>query len=164
MQRSYRRLWCAQVDEHGSAWILPTAGCHVTVSGNSIRLESFRVVGRYVFNWTLINPHSADMQASEHHPRFVQPRLIEALSNTPVALIHGPRQCGKTTLARAVGHSTAMLTSALTMTCAYRSLNPSDRFRGGFARQGHPRRSAARAPAVHLLTSPKLMRVFSNWV
>lgn len=43
------------------------------------------------------------MQASEYHPRFVQPRLIEALSDTPVALIHGPRQCGKTTLARAVG-------------------------------------------------------------
>jgi predicted AAA+ superfamily ATPase len=37
------------------------------------------------------------------HPRFVLPRLIEALEDTPVVLIHGPRQCGKTTLARAVG-------------------------------------------------------------
>ncbi len=37
------------------------------------------------------------------HPRFVLPRLSEALEDTPVVLIHGPRQCGKTTLARAVG-------------------------------------------------------------
>lgn len=37
------------------------------------------------------------------HPRFVLPRLTEALEDTPVVLIHGPRQCGKTTLARAVG-------------------------------------------------------------
>ena len=37
------------------------------------------------------------------HPRFVQSRLLEALSDTPVVLIHGPRQCGKTTLARTVG-------------------------------------------------------------
>jgi predicted AAA+ superfamily ATPase len=37
------------------------------------------------------------------HPRFILPRLTEALEDTPVVLIHGPRQCGKTTLARAVG-------------------------------------------------------------
>ncbi len=37
------------------------------------------------------------------HPRFVRPRLLEALADSPVVLIHGPRQCGKTTLARAVG-------------------------------------------------------------
>ncbi len=39
------------------------------------------------------------------HPRFVLPRLTEALEDTPVVLIHGPRQCGKTTLARAVGEA-----------------------------------------------------------
>ena len=31
--------------------------------------------------------------------RFATPRLIEALEDSPAVLIHGPRQCGKTTLA-----------------------------------------------------------------
>jgi hypothetical protein len=35
--------------------------------------------------------------------RFAETRLVEALSDTPVVLIHGPRQCGKTTLARMAG-------------------------------------------------------------
>jgi uncharacterized protein len=35
--------------------------------------------------------------------RGAQARLEEALADTPVVLIHGPRQCGKTTLARLVG-------------------------------------------------------------
>lgn len=37
------------------------------------------------------------------YPRFVELRLIEALADTPVVLIHGPRQSGKTTLAQKVG-------------------------------------------------------------
>ena len=35
--------------------------------------------------------------------RFLVPRLREALTDTPAVLIHGPRQSGKTTLARMVG-------------------------------------------------------------
>jgi predicted AAA+ superfamily ATPase len=35
--------------------------------------------------------------------RHLAPRLREALADTPAVLVHGPRQCGKTTLARAVG-------------------------------------------------------------
>lgn len=34
------------------------------------------------------------------YPRFLQPRVAETLADTPVVLLHGPRQCGKTTLAR----------------------------------------------------------------
>ena len=37
------------------------------------------------------------------YPRFAEARLAEALADTPVALIHGPRQCGKTTLAQMAG-------------------------------------------------------------
>ncbi|MGQ0657876.1 MAG: ATP-binding protein [Chromatiales bacterium] len=36
-------------------------------------------------------------------PRYLAPRLREALADTPAVLIHGPRQSGKTTLARMVG-------------------------------------------------------------
>lgn len=37
------------------------------------------------------------------YERLVEPRVLEALEETPVVLIHGPRQCGKTTLARSLG-------------------------------------------------------------
>jgi len=37
------------------------------------------------------------------YPRHAEPRLTEALADSPVVLIHGPRQCGKTTLAQVVG-------------------------------------------------------------
>lgn len=37
------------------------------------------------------------------YPRFAESRLVEALADTPAVLIHGPRQCGKTTLAQIVG-------------------------------------------------------------
>ena len=36
-------------------------------------------------------------------PRYLAPRLREALADTPAVLIHGARQSGKTTLARLVG-------------------------------------------------------------
>ena len=37
------------------------------------------------------------------YPRLAEPRLLEALADSPVSLIHGPRQCGKTTFAQIVG-------------------------------------------------------------
>jgi uncharacterized protein len=37
------------------------------------------------------------------YPRYAAAPLAEALGDSPAVLIHGPRQCGKTTLARAVG-------------------------------------------------------------
>ncbi len=43
------------------------------------------------------------MEALLLHPRFATPRLTEALADTPVVLVHGPRQSGKTTLAKTVG-------------------------------------------------------------
>jgi len=37
------------------------------------------------------------------YPRYAESRLLEGLADSPVVLIHGPRQCGKTTLAQLVG-------------------------------------------------------------
>jgi len=37
------------------------------------------------------------------YSRYLAPRLRESLADTPAVLIHGPRQSGKTTLARAIG-------------------------------------------------------------
>jgi hypothetical protein len=39
------------------------------------------------------------------YPRFAESSLNEALADTPVVLIHGPRQSGKTTLAQKVGEA-----------------------------------------------------------
>lgn len=43
------------------------------------------------------------MESGHIRPRLVEARLAEALGDSPVVLIHGPRQCGKTTLAQRVG-------------------------------------------------------------
>jgi predicted AAA+ superfamily ATPase len=41
--------------------------------------------------------------AATLYRRLAEPALVTALKDTPVVLIHGPRQCGKTTLALQVG-------------------------------------------------------------
>ncbi|MEA3246554.1 MAG: ATP-binding protein [Gemmatimonadota bacterium] len=43
------------------------------------------------------------MASTPPYPRFTTPLLEQALAESPVVLIHGPRQCGKTTLAQTVG-------------------------------------------------------------
>jgi uncharacterized protein len=47
----------------------------------------------------------AEMNTEELLPRLIEPELRDALVDSPAVLIHGPRQCGKTTLARSVGES-----------------------------------------------------------
>ena len=42
------------------------------------------------------------MSEAQFYPRYAEWRLTEALEDSPVVLIHGPRQCGKTTLAQIV--------------------------------------------------------------
>ena len=39
------------------------------------------------------------MPHSSHFPRYIQRNVIDALTYSPVVLIQGPRQCGKTTIA-----------------------------------------------------------------
>ena len=55
------------------------------------------------------------------YPRFVAQRLTETLEDSPVVLIHGPRQCGKSTLAL--------------MVCAPGQLPPGGRRADSFIRQ-----------------------------
>jgi len=45
------------------------------------------------------------MDSSRALPRMVAARVEEALEDSPVVLLQGPRQCGKTTLARSVGEA-----------------------------------------------------------
>ena len=41
-------------------------------------------------------------KATFTYPRYIKQLLIEALKDSPAVLIHGPRQCGKTTLSRMI--------------------------------------------------------------
>ena len=64
----------------------------------------FPTIGRIkTCNWTKPGLRLAAMNDVPLYPRFLRPRVEEALADSPVVLIHGPRQCGKTTLARLIG-------------------------------------------------------------
>jgi len=56
----------------------------------------FHLYGPRTYHWPM------PAHALPGYPRFLRERLTAALSDTPVVLLHGPRQCGKTTLARQV--------------------------------------------------------------
>ena len=47
------------------------------------------------------------------YPRYAEHPLKEALADSPAVLIHGPRQCGKTTLARMMNSSQTVLWSGV---------------------------------------------------
>jgi hypothetical protein len=70
------------------------------------------------------------------YPRFVQPHLEEALADTPVVLIHGPRQCGKTTLARPhphpVGNDVRVPGDILWQRCRQPAPNPTEPYNQTF--------------------------------
>ena len=90
------------------------------------------------------------MNTDRFYPRYVEARLVEALADTPVVLIHGPRQCGKTTLTRMAGDPRGFtyfnFDDGVVLAAAQ-----ADRFRGGPSRPDHPRRGAAGARAFPAL-------------
>lgn len=45
------------------------------------------------------------MHSPSLYPRFATAALTQALTDSPVVLVHGPRQCGKSTLAQAVART-----------------------------------------------------------
>ena len=63
MLESYRRLWCAQVDEHGSAWILPTAGATLPCRATQFvwnrfgwSVDMFSIGRQQIYNQTTCKP------------------------------------------------------------------------------------------------------------
>ena len=42
------------------------------------------------------------MNSSMLFPRLIEPRIAEAMTDTPVVMLAGPRQAGKTTLVRRI--------------------------------------------------------------
>jgi len=43
------------------------------------------------------------MTTEKLYPRYLEERLAESLTDSPIVLVHGPRQCGKTTFTRVFG-------------------------------------------------------------
>ena len=66
------------------------------------RHSGFHLAGKKVSFGRWLALQLADMAAALYR-RLAEDALSAALADTPVVLIHGPRQCGKTTLALQVG-------------------------------------------------------------
>jgi len=49
--------------------------------------------------------HKPPMTETPHYPRHLDPMVRTSLQDTPVALVNGPCQCGKTTLIRQYAHN-----------------------------------------------------------
>lgn len=82
-----------------------TLGCHpACLARRPTHLPSSRKVsiGRTQTLQSAEPPalHLAEMPAPQLYPRFAEKLLVEALEDTPIVLIHGARQSGKTTLAK----------------------------------------------------------------
>ena len=59
------------------------------------------------------------MQGTALHPRYLGRHLLEALEDSPVVLVHGPRQCSKTTFAQSVFSPDSMTGSSGVAETAY---------------------------------------------
>ncbi len=94
---------------------MAVAACHAFFAETATAfcnhyLASHSLVLFKTFNWTdinlsigRINTYNWTMTSAPNYPRYAKQRLVEALADNPAVLLHGPRQCGKTTLARQVG-------------------------------------------------------------
>lgn len=78
-------------DSHNEPFNWPPIGLSI---GRHLNLQS---AGVRRYDWP--------MPPKRLYPRFAERRLRDAVADSPVVLIHGPRQCGKTTLARTFGES-----------------------------------------------------------
>src|SRR5713226_8744442 len=73
--------------------------------------EAFQIAGHKAFNWPVRRLSNgryrrlqlAGMATKALYRRIAESTLAAALSDTPVVLIHGPRQSGKTTIAQRAG-------------------------------------------------------------
>lgn len=96
--------------------------------------------------------------------RFVTSRLREALADTPVVVVQGPRQCGKSTLVQSLGHgpyvtlddaldrSASSLTPASFLTRSPRMVIDEVQREPGLFREIKKQVDSARSPGRFLLT------------
>lgn len=89
----------AAVSTQDCGWLM-SGGEPEASDGRSPGLQTAESKG---FNWPHLSLTTSRMPDDAPLPRLAESRLIEALADTPVVLVHGPRQRGKTTLSMEVG-------------------------------------------------------------